>query len=216
MTIQKHLDFATLMSYSSGALSEPLSAVVFSHTELCFKCKSELKKMDLIGSALLEDIEPADLDKRSIESIVSHQITDSNAPESEKSHVEVDLRRLVMRLLHGQSTDIDWKWLGPGMKYYKIPLSKDVQGDLRLVKFAPGIKIPEHGHNGAELTLVLKGAYRDETGRYGPGDIADLDEDIEHQPVVEDAEECICLVGAESYARFKGMFNRLLQPLFGM
>ena len=53
--------------------------------------------------------------------------------------------------------------------------------------FAPrrGYGLPAHGHNGAELTLVLRGAYQDEVGRFGIGDAADLDESVEHRPVAD-------------------------------
>ncbi len=63
------------------------------------------------------------------------------------------------------------------------------------------------------MTLVLSGAYRDAMGRFGCGDIADLDEHIEHQPRVEPGEPCICIVATEAPTRFKGFFSRLLQPL---
>ena len=64
------------------------------------------------------------------------------------------------------------------------PLPLAGAGKLRLLKVAPGHGIPEHGHGGAELTLVLRGSFHDETGRYARGDVADLDETVEHQPVV--------------------------------
>ena len=76
--------------------------------------------------------------------------------------------------------------------------------------------MPEHGHGGAELTLVLRGAFHDETGRYARGDVADLDETVEHQPVVTDAGgDCICLIASEKPERFHGLVARLLQPLRG-
>lgn len=65
------------------------------------------------------------------------------------------------------------------------------------------------------MTLVLSGAYRDAMGRFGCGDIADLDEHIEHQPRVEPGEPCICIVATEAPTRFKGFFSRLLQPWCG-
>ena len=75
--------------------------------------------------------------------------------------------------------------------------------------------MPEHGHGGTELTLVLTGSYHDEIGHFGPGDVADLDEDVDHQPVVGD-QGCICLVASEQPARFHGFISRMIQPLVGM
>jgi putative transcriptional regulator len=53
-------------------------------------------------------------------------------------------------------------------------------------------------------------------GRFGRGDVADLDEDIEHKPVAEDGEDCICLVAIERPTRFKSFAARLMQPLVGI
>ena len=39
-----------------------------------------------------------------------------------------------------------------------------------------GTAVPDHGHRGTELTLVLQGAFRDETDRFGPGDVEIADE----------------------------------------
>jgi putative transcriptional regulator len=67
-------------------------------------------------------------------------------------------------------------------------------------------------HGGAELTLVLRGSFSDETGRYSRGDVADLDETIEHRPVVGKAEsDCICLIGSEAPERFHGLLTRQWQ-----
>ncbi len=85
-----------------------------------------------------------------------------------------------------------------------------------MLHIAPGKALPEHGHGGTEMTLVLSGAYRDELGRFGPGDVADLDEHVEHQPKVEQDAPCICLVATETPTRFKGIFSRILQPLVGI
>lgn len=41
----------------------------------------------------------------------------------------------------------------------------------RLVWGTPGAIYPAHRHTGPEATLVLQGAYRDEHGRHGAGDV---------------------------------------------
>ncbi len=112
--------------------------------------------------------------------------------------------------------DIPWKRLGPGLWHYPLPLSKGAKGDLRLLKVAPGKAMPDHGHGGEELTLMLKGSYHDKFGTFRRGDVADLDDDVEHAPIADEKEGCICLVASEGKARFKGFFARLVQPLTGM
>jgi putative transcriptional regulator len=78
-----------------------------------------------------------------------------------------------------------------------------------------GKGLPVHGHSGPELTLVVRGSYRDQLGRYAIGDVADLDDDAMHRPVAESG-CCICLVGAAGPARYRSLFGRLWQLLWGL
>ena len=117
----------------------------------------------------------------------------------------------------GASLDlVPWRMIGPGLWHYPIPLSKGASGDLRLFKVAPGKKLPDHGHRGEELTLLLRGSYHDELGTFEEGDIADLDDEVEHQPVADEISGCICLIASERKARFKGLIARLMQPFIGV
>jgi putative transcriptional regulator len=99
---------------------------------------------------------------------------------------------------------------------FDVKLPPGARGQLKLLRIGAGRAMPEHGHGGEEITLVLKGAYRDHMGRFGAGDVADLDEDIEHKPVVEQDGDCICLVATERPTRFKSLAARLMQPFVGI
>ena len=111
---------------------------------------------------------------------------------------------------------IPWKRLAPGVWHHRLPLSPGVKGDLRLLKIVAGRQMPEHGHGGEELTLVLEGAYADDSGQYCRGDVQDVDDEIEHRPVADRNTGCICLIASERPAKFKGIVERLLQPWTGM
>ena len=78
----------------------------------------------------------------------------------------------------------------------------------------PGQSVPDHGHNGMELTLVLQGSFSDESGRFGVGDLEIADETVEHTPVADDGPPCICLAATDAPLRFSAFLPRILQPLF--
>jgi putative transcriptional regulator len=111
---------------------------------------------------------------------------------------------------------VRWRPLGFGIWHHRIALEGADSGELHLIRASPGYGLPAHGHTGAELTLVLRGAYQDEVGRFGIGDAADLDESVEHRPVADAAAGCICALACERPALFQGLLPRLLQPLFGL
>jgi putative transcriptional regulator len=43
-----------------------------------------------------------------------------------------------------------------------------------------------------------------------------VDDTIEQQPLIEQGEECICLVLTEGPLRFKSLASRMVQPLIGL
>lgn len=211
MTIAHHPDPATLMSFAAGNLVEPLSAVVASHAEMCAACRKDVRRLEVLGAVLLERVEPV--------AARAPELTDHpEAPRAFANSVCSDgvLPAAIARLVGGGLDKVHWSTVAPGVQGCKLPVSRPGEGLLVLLKIGAGKRIPEHGHGGAELTLVLTGAYSDITGRYSRGDIADLDEATEHQPVVDPESECICLIAAETKAKFKGVIPRLLQPIIGV
>jgi putative transcriptional regulator len=88
-------------------------------------------------------------------------------------------------------------------------------GRLHLFKCSPNVTLPEHGHEGSELTMVLRGTLSDSTGEYSPGDVCDIDESVEHAPVAG-AEGCICVVAQDHRVRFRSLLVRLARPWHGM
>lgn len=218
MRVHHHLDEATLLRYASGDLDEAFSVIVASHLAMCDTCREAVRVAERVGGHLLEESETSALTAGAFERLMARidvagtPISAPERPRAPGGNVPVPLQRFVGRSLD----DVSWKTIAPGVQQHSITLAEGQASSLYLLNIAPGKAVPEHGHGGAEMTLVLSGAYRDALGRFGPGDVADLDEHIEHQPKVEEGEPCICLVATEAPTKFKGFFSRLLQPLVGI
>lgn len=215
MKIEHHPDTATLASYAAGSLDEAFATVVAAHLASCAKCRARLHEIEEVGGTMLETIDAVGLNEAALERAMS-RLDEPSEERAEPRSAEQSLPRPLGRLVTAPLDAIAWKSVAPGVAVHRLPTSKAARGSLTLLKIAPGKKIPEHGHGGMEITLVLTGSYRDALGRFGPGDVADLDEDIEHQPVVDSDEPCICLVASEVPTRFKSFFGRLFQPLVGV
>ncbi len=210
-TITHHLDPATLMSFSAGSLPEALSAVVATHLAVCPACARELHGMAAIGTALFSGLAGVRLEKPAPVMALRRSEADVAATETTAGSREVPAP--LARLIGGSLDNVPWRRLGLGVWHHKL---SSFDGDLRLLKVAAGRRMPEHGHGGSELTLMLRGSYSDVTGTYLPGDVADLDDTIEHAPIADPDVGCICLIASERPAQFKGLLPRLVQPLTGM
>lgn len=215
MTIKHHPDVSMLMSCAAGSQPEAFAAVMASHLAVCPACVREVAKMERIGAALFDEIAPAAVSRGA--PLVEARARESEIERSPENWSQgVDVPAPLVPLVGAKLDDIPWKRLAPGVWHHAIPLSKDAKGDLRLIKVAPGRALPAHGHNGEELTLLLRGSYRDELGTYREGDVADLDAEVEHRPVADPETGCVCLIASIGKARFKGLAARLMQPFTGI
>ncbi|MGL1710568.1 cupin domain-containing protein, partial [Vibrio parahaemolyticus] len=73
------------------------------------------------------------------------------------------------QVLKGDYSSVRWRRLGLGVWHVPLVLSSPDSGDLRLFKVAPGLAMPDHGHSGSELSLILSGSYTDKVGTFVAG-----------------------------------------------
>ena len=209
MSITHHLDDATLMSFAAGALPAALAAVVAAHVEMCARCRQEVGVLERVGGALLAELAPAALERPQPPQPIRTPAGVAEPIVGGDSRARIPPP--VAGLIRGDLDDASWRWLAPGVWDHMLPLSG--AGKLRLLKVAPGRGVPEHGHGGTEITLVLRGSFHDEIGRYLRGDVAELDEAVAHKPVADMGGDCICLVGSDEPERFHGLLARYWQRL---
>jgi putative transcriptional regulator len=212
MPISHHLDDATLLSFAAGSLPEALAAVASAHVAVCPVCAAEVRRMEAVGTALFAGLVPMPVQKPASVMAVRRAEADVE-PEPVRIPLPADIPHPIAHLVGDDLDAVAWRPLGLGLWHYRLPAKT---GDLRLLKVGPGRRMPEHSHGGAELTLLLRGSYSDETGVYRAGDVSDMDADVTHRPVSDPHQGCICLIASEKPARFKGLIPRMVAPLTGM
>ena len=57
-TVNHHPDAAMLVEFSAGTLDTAASICVSAHLHFCNKCRSELLRLDQVGSQLMSETEP--------------------------------------------------------------------------------------------------------------------------------------------------------------
>lgn len=209
MTIKHHLSDQLLMAYAAGNLPEAFSLVVATHVSLCDACRAELASYEAVGGAVLET-ETATMSEASLEACLA-RLGQPEAPVKPSPHRGVFPAPLA-GYVGGDLDKVRWKPLGMGVRQAILPTAKGASA--RLLYIPAGQSVPDHGHRGLELTLVLQGAFRDDSARFGPGDVEIADEADEHTPVAEAGVDCICLAATDAPLRFMGLVPRLLQPVF--
>ena len=216
MTIKHHLTDDLLMTYAAGTLSEAFSLAVATHISLCDECRAALGAYEAMGGAILDsdldggdDLAPMSDDALARAMARLDMPAPTAAPKKPKHPV------LPAPLQDYVGTDlsvIKWRKLGMGVRQAILPTKG--KGSARLLHIPAGQAVPDHGHRGMELTLVLKGAFRDEAQQFARGDIEIATEADEHTPVAMGDEDCICLAVTDAPLRFNALIPRLMQPIF--
>ena len=218
MNIDHHPSEELLLDYATGALDEGWSIALATHLALCPVCRQKVAEMEAIGASLMETVTPTavsetlraalfDLSDDDVKTgVVVSESVDSTSfifPEPLRGYIGGDLDR------------VPWQRLGLGVYQSVIPTG-DKHSVSRLLRIPSGKPVPAHSHGGLELTLVLCGAFSDETGHYGRGDFQEVDETLEHQPHAIAGEDCICLAVTDAPLQFCSLAARVVQPFIGI
>jgi len=196
------------MSYAAGNLPEAFNLVVATHISMCDDCRARLGAFEAVGGAMLDE---------NTETGGSVDLAGCLAKIAAGPSEPIRIKRkpgvfpsALQDYVGGDVDAVRWRPVGMGVRQAILKTSKDAS--VRLLHIPAGKAVPDHGHRGTELTLVLQGAFADDDDRFGRGDLEIATEDLEHTPVAEMGEDCICLAATDAPLKFRGLIPRLAQP----
>ena len=209
--IRHHLTDAILMAYSAGSLNEAFSLMVASHVSLCDECRARLAAFDALGGALLDEppsgVALAEDSYAATLARIAARPPEPSPPPRRASGV---LPGPLQDYVGGDLDQIRWRPVGMGVR--QAILRTAPGATARLLFIPAGAAMPDHGHRGTEMTMVLQGAFSDEDDHFARGDVEIVDEHLHHTPVADISEDCICLAVTDAPLRFNSLLPRLVQP----
>lgn len=217
-----HVTDDLLAAYAAGTLSEAQSLLVATHAALCPICRAAISEFEAVGASLLEDLTPVSMDVDSFDALLARLDDEETLPEKVVPHPsaypsaasknrDIALPQPLRSYVGMDLQDVTWRPVIRGLEEAELAVSGP-EFNVRLIRVAPGAAMPQHSHNGEELTLVLTGAYQDGSGRFARGDVQVADGEIDHQPIAEDGEPCVCLIVTDAPIKLTGRLGRLLNP----
>ena len=205
--IKHHLTDQILIGYSAGTLPEAFSLVVATHLSMCDTCRASAQAYEAIGGSILDTETQTTLEADALAGTLAMIAKGSIAT---KPTVVSDVPTPLRDYVGGSLRDVKWRSVGMGVRQAVLKMSKTATA--RLLYIPAGATVPDHGHRGTELTLVLQGAFRDETALFSVGDVEVANQDLNHTPVAEIGEDCICLAATDAPLRFNSWIPRIAQP----
>ncbi|MEP6968436.1 MAG: ChrR family anti-sigma-E factor [Pseudomonadota bacterium] len=207
MTPSFHPSHEVLVDYAAGAVAPGQAMVIATHLRACAACRGEVALADAVGGALLGALPPAPMREDALaRALAGIERPARNPPPPPAPRPDwIPVPSAVLEAARRR------RWSAPGV--WVAPVLRG-PGEARayLLRVAAGMSVPHHGHRGAEMVCVLKGAYADRGDVHEPGDFAQSDESVDHTPTVTLAGECVCLIAAEGALIPRNWVGRLFQP----
>ena len=212
--IKHHLTDALLMGYAAGTLPEAFNLVVATHISMCDDCRAALASYDAVGGAVMVESDPVSMAEDALATAMSRISASKHIKRSAPKPVDYVFPEPLREYAGGDLDRVKWRRVGGGVSQMVLQTANGAS--VRLLHIPAGTAVPDHGHRGVELTLVLQGAFVDATDRFAAGDVEVANEDLNHTPVAEAGVDCICLAATDAPLRFNGFMPRLAQRFIGI
>ncbi|PPD16512.1 MAG: transcriptional regulator [Methylobacterium sp.] len=201
---------ALLAAYAAGGLPKALHALVGSHLELRPESRIYVHALETALASSVDDSEPVTVKNRrdrleqifAAAPVMPAEASDSTAEDA------LDEPRALRHFLGKSIDELEFRTVLPGVKEFRVETDDGTTAILYRIR--GGKKMPQHTHEGSEVTLVIRGAFRDETGYFGRGAVAITDEDVDHTPVAVEGEECLCFAVMDAPVRLTGPIGKYL------
>ena len=176
-----HPPVETLAGFAGGQLRAGFDFVVAVHLRGCAQCRAEVARLETIGGALLDTLEPMMLDDAVLAATLA-KLDRPAPPEPSTPRTIADVLDSARR-----------RWVAPGVWVANVDTPRAREDRVFLLSAAPGMSVAPHRHPGMELTQVMSGALNDAGVIYHAGDLVEIDDARTHRPHAEGAEPCVCL-----------------------
>lgn len=209
--IVHHLSEEIMMGYAAGTLPEAFNLMVAAHVSLCDECRANIESYDVLGGEVMDIRAP--VIEMEVDALAQTMSLIAGGPSVEPMPKRLPgiLPGPLQDYVGGDLDAIRWRPVGMGVK--QAILSTDKGAAARLLFIPAGAEMPDHGHHGIEMTMVLQGAFKDEDDYFGRGDVEIADPDVHHTPIADIHEDCICLAVTDAPLRFDGIVQKIAQRI---
>ncbi|MGN5138746.1 ChrR family anti-sigma-E factor [Aeromonas sp. 164P] len=223
--IKAHPTDPMLRAFAADELTLPLAVGLSAHCELCPDCAARLKAFEeeLAQQYLASPAEPelASHDEVALDVGFDAMLADILAqpepvaapvtylPRAQPAELEVAGHAYRLPRVLARYRSPKWRHIG-AIRQQSLPLD-EMGARASLLHIDAGGRIPEHTHQGYELTLLLAGNIQDGDSLYQAGDFIWRDASHAHSPHTPDG--CLCYTVQDAPVQFTKGLSRLLNGI---
>jgi len=216
MTMQFHPDQFLLNDYVAGGLPGAVALPIAVHLEYCEQCRDEVAQLSRLGAELFSELDPVPVSDDALSRLFDRldgkgAVAAGPLMPARPARGVAGMPRALRSLLPGGLDSLRWQRIGPSLRASRLRFG-DLRHEVALHHIRAGGRVPQHGHGGSEITVVLQGGFSDGDGSYERGDFILRGSDDVHRPVADMDRDCICLAVLDAPIRLGGLFGRIANP----
>ncbi|MBS4696407.1 cupin domain-containing protein [Aeromonas allosaccharophila] len=223
--IKAHPTDPMLRAFAADELPLPLAVGLSAHCELCPDCAARLKTFEeelaqqYLASSAEHELAPRD--DVALDAGFDAMLADILAqpepvaapvidlPRAQPGELEVAGHAYRLPRVLARYRSPRWRHIG-AIRQQSLPLD-EMGARASLLHIEAGGRIPEHTHQGYELTLLLAGTIEDGDTLYKAGDFIWRDASHSHSPHTPDG--CLCYTVQDAPVQFTKGLSRLLNGI---
>lgn len=217
--IKHHPQLSLLKTYCAGELPASISVIIAAHIELCPHCQQQVEALtakvakDTFACTYIEaEAEQSEFAEIDFASMIDDITLDDGIDEIKVAQpIELSLNQNIFYLPQVLRNLEVSSWASLGKLSRSRVTLEDANLHTSLLHIDADGSVPEHTHNGFEITLLLEGSFKDEMGEYTKGDFIWLDGKHTHNPITEHG--CLCLTVSSDSLHFTQGLSKLLNPI---
>ncbi|MCG7585149.1 ChrR family anti-sigma-E factor [Photobacterium sp. OFAV2-7] len=209
-----------LACYSAGELDPASSIMLSAHLELCSHCRArvaELENNQAQELALVPSETPSEALSEELNDLLDNILSQDEVPQDDVvaatiAHIEINNKqfRLPRALQRHEDHIGPWSRLPGNIK--RASVTTGGHSKMNFIYMDCNSSLPQHTHQGQEITLVLAGEFMDEHATYKPGDFIVQTSAHHHAPKTRADQDCLCLTLLDAPLHFTNGLATLLNP----
>lgn len=192
-----------LMHYAAGSLEAAESLIAAAHLALSPEGRRKVARYEAVGGCLITTMPEARVSDECLEAVLGFidrpAAQEQAAPGKPRDPCDgrLALPDCIRNILDGhcQEFAMVWSTAQDGMDFVdlRICTPQPCHRKVQLIYLPPNFALPDHSHEGLEITVVLNGSFSDANRRYTAGDIIIIDDPATAHAPRTDSEGCLCL-----------------------
>ncbi|GHA45638.1 ChrR family anti-sigma-E factor [Photobacterium aphoticum] len=233
--VRLHPNDEALTLFASGDLDPASSIMISTHLEFCPHCRERVAKLETLQADIALQDTDVEVDMRAA-AFVHPPASDTLPAELQAMMANIMTQDIADEAMNDSALDEETRTLTLGDQAYTLPRAlqrhhehigpwSKLPGNIKRAHVAVGgnskmnfiymdsnSALPEHTHQGQEITLVLAGEFHDENGTYRAGDFVVQTATDKHVPRTHEGQDCLCLTLLDAPLHFTSGLATLLNP----